>query len=88
MFKGMFEFTVNFAEPQCITMILSNSLSIQIGNKKLMSKMHCDKKAHPCDVLAASRSNICIIMKVIFTPATAKGYSKTTPFLPCFIKRF
>jgi hypothetical protein len=50
--------------------------------------MHNDRKAHPHDILAASRSNICIIMKVIFTPATAKGYSKTTPFLPCFIKRF
>lgn len=34
--------------------------------------------------------NICMILKVIFTPAAAEGYSQTAHFLPCFFffKRF
>lgn len=35
----------------------------------------------------ASRSSICMIMKVMLTPATANGYSQAALLPPCFFNR-
>lgn len=43
-----------------------------------------DMKSLLLDFLLASRSSICMIINVIFTPATAKGYSQAARFPPCF----
>ena len=46
-----------------------------------LGKMYCHALLH------AWRSSICMIMKVIFTPATANGYSQAARFPPCFFSR-